>query len=56
MAGASAAPGLEARAIACRDGVLPAMAALRAAADALENLVPAGRWPFPGYERLLFEI
>lgn len=44
------------RAAACRDALLPAMAALRERVDALEAIVPRKDWPFPGYERLLFEI
>lgn len=37
----------------CRDVVLPAMAALRASADALERITTASLWPFPVYEQLL---
>ncbi len=37
----------------CRDCVLPAMEELRRAADALERVTPAKRWPFPTYEQLL---
>ncbi len=32
------------------------MAALRAACDALEALVPENRWPVPGYSDLLYDI
>jgi glutamine synthetase len=37
----------------CRDKVLPAMAALREAADALEQVTSSALWPFPTYEQLL---
>ena len=36
-----------------RDAVLPAMEALRRAADSLERVTPAKSWPFPTYEQLL---
>ena len=39
-----------------RDMLLPAMARVRAASDALEAMMPQDRWPFPGYTKLLFEI
>ncbi|MEA4892139.1 MAG: glutamine synthetase III [Peptococcaceae bacterium] len=39
-----------------RDGVLPAMNELRAAADRLETLVGEGYWPFPTYGALLFSV
>ncbi|MFR1809157.1 MAG: hypothetical protein ACLSWV_09430, partial [Pygmaiobacter massiliensis] len=32
------------------------MERLRAAADELETLVPADRWPFPAYAELLFGL
>jgi glutamine synthetase len=34
--------------------VLPAMAAVRAACDALEQVVPADLWPLPTYREMLF--
>ncbi len=37
-----------------RDHVLPAMADVRAAADALERIVPHDRWPLPSYQDILF--
>ncbi len=37
----------------CRDEVIPAMAGLREAADALEKITTASLWPFPIYEQLL---
>ncbi|MBN1519565.1 MAG: glutamine synthetase III [Spirochaetales bacterium] len=40
----------------CRTALVPAMGDLRAAADALERLVPPEHWPWPDYRRLLFEI
>ena len=39
-----------------KDEVLPAMQALREAADGLENLVSADYWPFPTYGELLFGV
>ena len=39
-----------------RDTVLPAMAALRAAADELETMIDRKDWPFPTYAELLFSI
>lgn len=41
------------RACRCRDAVVPAMAAVRHAADALETITPHEAWPFPNYEQLL---
>ena len=38
------------------DRVLPAMAALRAAADRLETITDRSCWPFPSYDELLFSI
>ncbi len=40
----------------CRDKLVPLMDALRAKTDELENIMPPELWPFPAYERLLFEI
>jgi glutamine synthetase len=37
-----------------RDHVLPAMYAVRKAADALERVVASERWPLPGYREMLF--
>jgi glutamine synthetase len=37
-----------------RDNVLPAMTHVRAAADALERLIPSKLWPIPGYREMLF--
>jgi glutamine synthetase len=37
-----------------RDTVVPRMAALREAGDALEVLVPHGEWPLPTYREMLF--
>ena len=37
-----------------RDAVIPAMADVRAAADALETLVDADVWPLPSYAEMLF--
>lgn len=44
------------RALAYRDGVCPAMAALRAPADALETIVDEKEWPFPTYGELMFNV
>ena len=38
------------------DTLLPAMAGARAAADALELLTAADRWPMPVYSQLLFSV
>ena len=38
------------------DNVLPAMADLRASADALEQLTDRTYWPFPTYDDLLFSV
>jgi glutamine synthetase len=37
-----------------RDNVIPAMAAVRAAADRLEKVVPDDYWPLPTYRDMLF--
>ncbi len=37
-----------------RDKVIPAMAALRDAGDALESIVPQDLWPLPTYREMLF--
>jgi glutamine synthetase len=37
-----------------RDTIVPRMAALREAGDALEGLVPHGQWPLPTYREMLF--
>ncbi|MBE2187137.1 MAG: glutamine synthetase type III, partial [Rhodothermales bacterium] len=34
--------------------VLPAMAAVREAADDLERIIPADEWPLPSYQEILF--
>ncbi len=39
-----------------RDGILPAMAAARAACDALETRMPHEQWPVPTYGELLFHV
>ena len=39
-----------------RDVVLPVMARLRAAGDALETLVSKDRWPMPTYQDLLTSV
>jgi len=39
-----------------RDRVIPAMAALRAAADGLEMLVAKDLWPLPSYGDILFSV
>ena len=45
---------LEVGATHCRDRVIPAMAAVRDAADQLERLVPGNLWPLPTYRDMLF--
>ncbi len=47
---------VEKQAVACRDKVLAALAALRVDIDALEELVPADLWPVPTYSDLLFKL
>ncbi|TFG84219.1 MAG: glutamine synthetase type III [Spirochaetales bacterium] len=42
--------------MACRRLLVPAMATLRLVADELERITPCELWPFPAYQRLLFEI
>ncbi|TQS43086.1 glutamine synthetase III [Cryptosporangium phraense] len=37
-----------------RDGLLPAMAAVRAAADTLEGIVADDLWPLPTYQEMLY--
>lgn len=37
-----------------RDGVLPAMAAVRAVADELETIIADDLWPLPTYQEMLF--
>ncbi len=39
-----------------RDTVLPAMQALRAAADTMEEHMPTAAWPFPTYGDMLFSV
>ena len=39
-----------------RDVIVPAMDALRAAADSLEVLVAKDLWPFPSYGDILFSV
>ena len=40
----------------CKDVIVPAMARLRAPADALEMLVDKAMWPLPTYGELMFEV
>ena len=51
---ASAMTDETAKAHAFHDEVLPAMARLRAAADAAEELCGEDYWPLPCYSRMLF--
>lgn len=44
----------EDEAVSMKDEVIPAMAAVRAACDALEQELPADLWPLPTYRDLLF--
>ncbi|MES2462359.1 MAG: glutamine synthetase III, partial [Armatimonadota bacterium] len=37
-----------------RDKIVPAMAEVRTAADALEGVLPDGYWPLPTYQEMLF--
>ncbi|MBB6629537.1 glutamine synthetase III [Nocardioides sp. KIGAM211] len=43
-----------AEAVHCRDAVLPAMAAVRTSADALEGLVADDLWSLPTYQEMLY--
>ncbi len=45
-----------AHAVYCRDTVVPAMNAVREAADALELITADAYWPMPTYSKLLFEV
>lgn len=40
----------------CKERILPAMQAVRAQADALEQATPCSVWPLPSYEELLFNL
>jgi len=51
---AAGADGTEVQARSYRDDVIPAMNAVRAAADELETLVDADLWPLPTYAEMLF--
>jgi len=42
------------QATAYKDSVIPAMEALRAAADELESIIDADQWPLPTYAEMLF--
>jgi glutamine synthetase len=39
-----------------QDALLPAMAAVRAAADALEHIVADDLWPLPTYQEMLYVL
>ena len=56
LAEAAKAAGPVAAADCYKNGVIGAMAALRAAADSLETITAASYWPFPTYGELLFGI
>ena len=47
---------VKAHSYAIRDGLIPVMNELRAAADEAETLTAEGSWPFPTYEKLLFSV
>ncbi|MEW6486819.1 MAG: glutamine synthetase III [Thermodesulfobacteriota bacterium] len=53
---ARSADGTEKQAAAFRDKVVPALAALRADIDALEEIAPSDLWPVPTYSDLLFKL
>ncbi len=53
LAQAEAADDSYTTSIVCRDQILPAMAELREAADALEQVTSSVLWPLPTYEQLL---
>jgi len=54
QAKAAATEGPEKQAASYRDKVIPAMAAVRSAADELETVVDANLWPLPSYAEMLF--
>jgi glutamine synthetase len=54
MAKAKSITKVDLHARAYRDNVVPAMAEVRAAADALECIVDADIWPLPTYAKMLF--
>jgi glutamine synthetase len=54
IASAAAVADAEKRATAYRDLVVPAMTAVRAAADSLEGMIDADMWPLPTYAEMLF--
>jgi glutamine synthetase len=54
VADASSVEGVFEEAAAYRDIVIPAMAAVRADADALEVIVDSDIWPLPSYAQMLF--
>ncbi len=56
LAEAAKAAGPVAAADCYKNGVIGAMAALRATADSLETITAASYWPFPTYGELLFGI
>ena len=56
IAKASAVEGPKAQAFAYKDGVTPAMEALRTPVDALEMIVDKEMWPMPSYGDLIFEV
>lgn len=45
---------IEVQAIKCRDAIIPAIARVRAASDALEGVVADDLWPLPTYQEMLF--
>jgi glutamine synthetase len=49
------AEGIEAEAKVVAETVIPAQAALREVADALESVVSDDLWPLPKYRELLFQ-
>ena len=53
---ASGAPDITEHSIRIRNCVLPAMSALRAAADKAETLTDNRRWPLPTYAQLMFGV
>ena len=53
---ATAMTDVKLRAEACRDRVIPAMEALRAAVDEMETITSSEYWPMPSYSDLMFKI
>ena len=56
MDAAKALPSESEKAVAFHDNVLPAMDALRAAADDAETICGEDYWPLPSYSKMLYYV